>query len=327
MNELDTLNPVFIVGTGRCGTTVMARILSEHPDIFTATNKEFRLLIDPDGFLSLKKALVDDWSPYNASTAVIRFNKMIVKYSTHFRYYPTLVTFRQILGRKNWDEETKKLLDNLSSFKYKGAWAGNSNIIGKTLIHYLGLRKLNPFLGKIHYHGPMKEREFFQLARDFLINLFRNHMKVLYKKIWVDHSPQACIHADFILKMFPEAKFLYLYRDPRDVVSSYKTRDWAPNSTYEAAIIVRDILLRWKKVKQSIPTRSYKEIKFETLISDSSRLIEEICDWLGIEANYAMKNYDLSKSNQGRWRKDLSEKDKEILRKSFSDLLAIQDYA
>jgi hypothetical protein len=198
MRQIKTINPVFVMGTGRCGTTVMARILSEHPDIFTAP-KEFHLLVNPDGFLSLKRALVDDWSPFNAAAALKRFNKMIVNFSTHLRYHPTTVTFREILGKKNWDEETKKFLDNLSSFKYKGAWGGNSNLIGKTLIHYLGFRKMNPFLGKIHYHGPMKEREFFQLARDFLISLFGNHMKVLNKKIWVDHSIQACMHVDFVL--------------------------------------------------------------------------------------------------------------------------------
>jgi len=320
MNYANIFKPVFIIGTGRCGTTIMGKVLSRHPYVYFAP-KEFHLLVNPDGLLSLKRALVDDWSPFNATVAIERFNQMIINFSRHFGHYTSSLTYRQILGKKNWDTKTKKFLDKLISFKYKGSWGGNSNIIGKSLIHFFGLRKLNPFLGKIYYHGPLSKERFFQITREFIIRLFSNRMKKLNKKIWVDHSPQICMHADFVIDMFPEAKFLYLYRDPRDVICSYRTRDWAPDKIIEAATIVRDILLRWEKVKQSISKESYVEIRFEDLILNTSRVLEQICSWLGIQLTEEMKKIDLSRNNIGRWQKELTQRDLAILGEKFPELL------
>ncbi|MEP5072315.1 MAG: sulfotransferase, partial [Crocinitomicaceae bacterium] len=64
---------VFIGGTGRSGTTVLAKILSSHPNMM-AFDFETRFLVDPDGLLSLFHTWNNNWSPYTASKALVRFH-------------------------------------------------------------------------------------------------------------------------------------------------------------------------------------------------------------------------------------------------------------
>ncbi len=49
MNQNNRFNPVFIVSKVRYGTTIIARILGEHPDIYVVP-KEFNIIVGQDGF-------------------------------------------------------------------------------------------------------------------------------------------------------------------------------------------------------------------------------------------------------------------------------------
>ena len=53
--------PVFIGGTGRSGTTILSKVLSQHENILQLV--ETRFIIDPDGIIELIPALTDNWSP------------------------------------------------------------------------------------------------------------------------------------------------------------------------------------------------------------------------------------------------------------------------
>jgi len=53
---------IFIGGTGRSGTTVMAEVLGTHPQIHTYM-RELRFVTDPDGLATLCNALTGNFSP------------------------------------------------------------------------------------------------------------------------------------------------------------------------------------------------------------------------------------------------------------------------
>lgn len=82
------MQPIFIGGTGRSGTTILAKILSQHNNVYKFPI-ELRYLTDPDGLLSLKTALTVNWSFYQADFAVERFFKLMKQFSRRtFGAYP-----------------------------------------------------------------------------------------------------------------------------------------------------------------------------------------------------------------------------------------------
>jgi len=68
---------IFVGGTGRCGTTILARILGAHSSIHTI-GTESRFIVDPKGLLNLVDAFSSDYSPAQAHTALTSFVEFLL---------------------------------------------------------------------------------------------------------------------------------------------------------------------------------------------------------------------------------------------------------
>jgi len=96
----------------------------------------------------------------------------------------------------------------------------------------------------------------------------------------------------FLLLNFPEAKYIYMVRDPRDMALSWKKNTDHPGGVVKAA-------KQWQKDQQNT-LKNYRElknigkaylIKYEDLISDSDKYIKEIIDFLGLPYDENIKNF------------------------------------
>lgn len=52
---------------------------------------------------------------------------------------------------------------------------------------------------------------------------------------WGDKTPHYVGDLDILVKLFPDAKFIYIVRDGRDVALSLLEKSWGPNNIYECA--------------------------------------------------------------------------------------------
>ena len=68
--------PIFVAGTGRSGTTQLARVLGEHPLIHTIPI-ETRFIVDPGGFRDLADALTSRYDPYVGDDALRRLSDIL----------------------------------------------------------------------------------------------------------------------------------------------------------------------------------------------------------------------------------------------------------
>jgi hypothetical protein len=59
--------PLFVGGTGKCGTSQLTRVLGEHPQVY-ALEWESRFLVDPGGFEDLARALTVAYTPITPMT-------------------------------------------------------------------------------------------------------------------------------------------------------------------------------------------------------------------------------------------------------------------
>ena len=69
---------VFIGGSGRAGTNLLKRILSE-ADGFYGFPFESRYIIDPDGIVDFISSYENNWSPYNVARRIDRLECLLTR--------------------------------------------------------------------------------------------------------------------------------------------------------------------------------------------------------------------------------------------------------
>ncbi|MEO0801242.1 MAG: sulfotransferase [Cyanobacteria bacterium J06642_2] len=110
-------------------------------------------------------------------------------------------------------------------------------------------------------------------------------------RIFLEKTPHHSQYAEFILKAFPQAKFIHLVRDARAVVASSLRiasswgKDWAPSTVDAAtAMWLRNVKAGWRIPQlMNDPTNQYFEIKYEALREQPERRLAELWQWIGVD--------------------------------------------
>lgn len=106
---------------------------------------------------------------------------------------------------------------------------------------------------------------------------------------WGDKTPTNTFHLGRIRRVFPDACFIHLIRDGRDVVSSYlrmrryTTLDEAASRWVRSVTFAQEFGRRWPK--------QYREVRYEDLVRESGKTIHSLCSFLGLEPHAAMLDH------------------------------------
>ena len=299
--------PVFIGGTGRSGTTILQKLLKSGSG-FLSYPFELRLNVDPGGLLDLKTALVDHWSPYAADIALNRFSDLMSDmrrksrrtfYENRFlgrmgispSRYPS-VGFSNLIGRPVFDEICDEFLKSLYREKVPGHWGGSAPYQIKSCIFEA---------------DRMSEVKFGSAAQVFIKRLhdaFASQSGVSYQAC-IDDTPYSILHADQLLRIYPNAKFIHIYRDPRDVVASYATKFWGGDDYVAIARRICAVLNQWHLVRERISSSNYIEISMEALLQEPMPILSNVAAFVGVETTFSENSHDLSKGHTGRWKQDI----------------------
>lgn len=122
--------------------------------------------------------------------------------------------------------------------------------------------------------------------------------------IWGDKNNYYLNYIKDINKIFPNARFIHIIRDGRDVACSYKDMyklkdiKYAPNLPTN----IEDIANEWKNnictIRESFNYLNWNnvlEIRYEDLVKDKNNTLKEICNFL--EINYTNSMLDFYKYN------------------------------
>jgi len=101
-----------------------------------------------------------------------------------------------------------------------------------------------------------------------------------------EKSPSHIRVCDDIFRLYPDAKFVAIKREPRDVVASFKRRGISVQSGLKNWYIAYRRLLQWQR--QRLPLYS---LRFEDLISAPAQTLEGVCTYLGLPYEPAMLEY------------------------------------
>lgn len=99
----------------------------------------------------------------------------------------------------------------------------------------------------------------------------------------------ATLHQGFeqMLRLWPEAKFIYLRRDPRDVARSCVDMGWHGNA-YGAVPLWLACEESWRRLCAVVPADRRLLVRFEDLVVDAETVLRLICKFLEVPFDAAM---------------------------------------
>jgi hypothetical protein len=110
------------------------------------------------------------------------------------------------------------------------------------------------------------------------------------KHRYAEKTPMNVIHIPFLARVFPEARFIHLIRDGRDVALSYLDTDFGVDSVGEAAIYWRRFVQKGRRDGRRLGPR-YREIRYEDLLADPETILRSLCAFVEIPYEPAMLTY------------------------------------
>jgi len=160
---------------------------------------------------------------------------------------------------------------------------------------------------------------------------------------WGDKTPWNTVHLDHIVKAYPDAYYLHLKRDGRDVVASQLKSDMRDfDSSAQRWIDANAACRRYLKRAK----RPALEIAYEDLVSDPESVFRSIFKWadldfdpeyltrvpeklgdVGRHAHHAAVTRPITSGSIGKWRESLPEDAFDDLPAAFGEMMRTLGYA
>ena len=206
--------PLFVVGCGRSGSTMLRLMLDAHPDLAVPGESHF--------IPRLRRRFPDPVPRDELAAALMR--------TPHFRH---------------WKVAESSVWDRVRSLEAPGF----ADVMEAA------------FLANADEHG---------------------------KRRWGDKTP-AYVHAIPLLHgLWPNARFVHLIRDGRDVALSYRSLHWGPDTVWAAAHKWRRDVTEGIRHGQPLGTDRYLEVRYEDLVADPKDTVGGICALADLPFDAAM---------------------------------------
>ncbi len=111
------------------------------------------------------------------------------------------------------------------------------------------------------------------------------------KTHYADKTPSHLVELEMLAEQFPNAQFLHIVRDGRDVAASMVTMDFGASQFTEAARTWRRKIVRAHRVGTALGPHRYHEIHYEDLVADPERTLGVACAFLGLRYEPEMLDY------------------------------------
>lgn len=147
-------------------------------------------------------------------------------------------------------------------------------------------------------------------------------------RVWGEKTPRNLLYADLIAKIYPDAKFIHVVRDGRDVVSSIlekkfwpvaKSKRYASTSNFFGDITFEKVADYWANLidigleqEARIGPERWLNVRFEDFSSGVEDAFGHVYEFLGVPQSADVvakmsKHVRQNSTNTERWRRDLSD--------------------
>lgn len=139
-------------------------------------------------------------------------------------------------------------------------------------------------------------------------------------------------HFDHLLKIWSDARFIHIVRDPRDVARSCIALGWAGNTWIgvERWIHAEQI---WEQLKAQLTPDRYCEVQYEALVKDPEAVLSRLCEFIGTPYDPAMLRYPEYTTYSApdtsaiyKWKKKMKTRDVQLVEAQAAKLIVKRGY-
>ena len=163
-----------------------------------------------------------------------------------------------------------------------------------------------------------------------LVNSFLSQKRAQEDKPFVGGTVHR--HFDRLLKIWPDARFIHMIRDPRDVARSCIGMGWAGN-VWTGVERWLEAERLWEEFSTQLPPERFIEVTYETLIEKPEETLTRLCEFIGIPYDEAILNYAQTTTYDlpdvryiAQWRRKLSEEEIQLVESRAAQMLVDRGY-
>ena len=141
-----------------------------------------------------------------------------------------------------------------------------------------------------------------------LVYIFHGEQKGKKAKVIADKNNYYINHYDDLKEIWPDAKYILVVRDGRDVACSYlNIETLVTNSPYKPKLPtdIKTIAKEWLTNNQnilnfsaSLPDNQFMVIRYEDFVEESELYLSKVCDFLGLNFESNMLNYFIKNAKE-----------------------------
>lgn len=300
-------DPIFVGGTGRSGTTIIGRLLDQHPEIALTHPPELHFVTDEDGLvevvLTTRRQPPELWR---------KIRKRV------YRGLGQLESERYLRLSSQTPDRFACLL--------QARWFDRVDARGR--ICGLGEEWDRADVAAVaRAFGPAYRRDRLAAARSVMAQLVDPMATRQGKSCWVDTTPANSRHADGLFEIYPGLRVINMIRDGRDTAASMTHRTWAPGDLLQALQLWHDLMLAGHRGLAPLPASQFRTFQLEELVErNRAGTFEAIADFLGltdVDAMWRWFNDELGadRAQIGRWRRGLTAREQAEVDARYAQLL------
>ncbi|OGL43654.1 MAG: hypothetical protein A2W05_08050 [Candidatus Schekmanbacteria bacterium RBG_16_38_10] len=206
-----------------------------------------------------------------------------------------------------------------------------NEISGKDLKRIYSYLKNSPHYALWNYDSSkflnwLKKQHSISL-KEFINNLFMSYAESEGKIRWGDKTPSLFRKVDLLYQLFPEAKFIHIVRDGRDVFDSRRRMDSTKDNAAVMAIEWRYKIYKIERFLELLPPSNKYTLRYEDLLINPEETLKNLCGFMQVEYEPQMRDFyrkskyyvgshhsklifkPITSENLQKWKKKLSEKE------------------
>jgi hypothetical protein len=281
----NNFQPLFVGGSGRSGTTIAINLLNNHSQIHSSLPREIKYLTSRFGLIDLVYG-----RPIGLEEGLEGIRNNLIA-----RVLP-------IVGKSKMSIFQKSM---------QGQWWSEVGKKGKPRGLVQGITKQTLDDAQQVFIERVKSQPV-DAARSLFYQLSSAQVKSPGIKYFADSTPVNMMQANYLYRLFPEARFLNMVRDGRDVAYSVTTEKWGPDDPFKALDWWANRVLVAEQALNDIPQNQKVTLRLEDLVvRERENSLIRILDLLGVSPEEKLIDFfDLEltkeKLHQGQWQNKLA---------------------
>ena len=294
----ENFKPLFVGGSGRSGTTIAINLLNHHSQIHASLPREIKYLTSRSGLIDLvygRPIGLEEGATGVRNNLFARLLPIIGKNKLHY--------FQKNLHGSWWNEIGKK-----------GKARGLIQAIDEETL----ISAEKSFLANFRKEPEVAARELFRA-------LSAAQLKKSDIRYFADSTPVNIMQANYLNKLFPDALFINMVRDGRDVALSVANEKWGPSDPFKALGWWANRVLTAHQSLELIPIDQQITLRLEDLVYRNRDLsYDNLLKFLALESEVPLADFfenelTIEKLNEGLWKQKVTNPDK--FDKKYSEVL------